>query len=303
MPGPEIMSATPLVSVIVVSCDAPRTLERCLHSLEAQLALGAEILVADCSAQDPRLHFRQQFPEVRFLRYERRSIPELRREALRVARGEILVLTEARLAPDPQWLPSLLEAHRRHPEAGAIGGPIGYLADSAFDAAVFFCEYGWHLPPIADGPAAELSGANVSYKRWALDLCKDLLDAAAWEPFIHRRLEQHGHRLLRAGRALVVYHNSLTGSQVLRQRFHYGRWFAAERAASATAVLRLLHAGFCPLLPLLLTTRLFRLALARGHSAAFLGALPWVLLFETLWSAGEFCGYLLGKGSSDRQVF
>jgi GT2 family glycosyltransferase len=303
MPGPKIVSALSPVSVIVVSCDAPRTLERCLQSLEGQLVAGAEVIVADCSAVDPRLHFRQQFPDVRFLRYERRSIPELRREALRLARGEILAMTEARLVPDRSWLAALLDAHRRNPDTPAIGGPIGYTAGSAFDTAVFFCEYGWHVPPIADGAAAELSGANLSYKRSVLDLCKDLVDSAAWEPFLHRRLEQHGYRLLRAGQALVVYHNSLTFGQFLRQRFHYARWFAAERAASATWLLRLLYAGFCPLLPFLLTARLGRLAFGRGHATAFLRALPWILLFETLWSCGEFCGYLFGKGNSDRQVF
>jgi glycosyltransferase involved in cell wall biosynthesis len=303
MPGAEAVSDRPAVSVIVVSYQAAATLERCLESLDAQLDASAEVIVADGSPEDPRLHFRQQFPHVRFLRCRGLTIPELRREALRLARGEIVALTEARLVPAKNWLALLREAHRTHPEAPAIGGAIAHAGASAYDTAVFFCEYGWHLPPIPDGPAPELSGANLSYKRWALDVCQDLVDAAAWEPFLHRRLEQHGHELLRAGQAQVAYHNSLTLGQFLRQRFHYGRWFAAERARSMPWARRLAHTAFTPLLPLLLTFRLARLAAARGHLGEFLRALPWIVVFEAVWSLGEGCGYLFGKGGSGRQVF
>ncbi|MBI3665123.1 MAG: glycosyltransferase family 2 protein [Acidobacteria bacterium] len=299
MPGPGL-------SIIVVSYNSPATLELCLESLASQLHLGKdEVIVADCSDRDPRLGFRQQFPYFRFLRFdERLSIPKLRREGLKVARAEIVAFTEGRLVPASGWAKALLEAHAIHKDGPAVGGPIDFAASSPFDAAVFFCEYGWHMPPTGDGEAEELSGANLSYKRWALELCRDLIDAAAWEPFWHQRLKQHGHRLVRAGRALVCYHNSLSPSQFLRQRFHYGRWFAAARAEGSGFLRRLLYAAICPLLPVLLTVRQARLVLKRRrHQRAFFAALPWIVPFYMVWSLGEFCGYLTGKGSSDRRAF
>lgn len=304
MRGEEALNRPPRLSVIVASYNAPATLERCLASLADQLEAADEVIVADCSTEDPRAHFSRDFSNVRFLRFDQRlTIPELRREAVKCAQGEILALTEARVVPSNVWAAALCEAHTTHPKASAVGGPIDHTASSTFDAAVFFCEYGLHMPPTGDGETAQLSGANLSYKRWAVDLCRDLIEAAAWEPFLHKRLAEHGHRLLRAGRAVVCYRNSLTAAQFLRQRFHYGRWFAAARVDGDGPLRRFFYAAFSPLLPLRLTFRLGRLAVERGRGRSFLRALPWIVLFQTVWSAGEFCGYLLGKGTSDRQIF
>ena len=295
----------PRLSVVVASYNAPTTLERCLESLAAQLSPGDEIIVADCSSRDPRSGATRAFPSVRFVRFEQPlTIPALRREGLRVAGGEIIALTEGRVVPSNGWAAALIEAHSTHPQAPAVGGPIDSSPATAFDAAVFLCEYGRHMPPTGDGEAGELSGANLSYKRWAIELCQDLVEAGAWEPFLNRRLKQKGHRLLRAGRAVVWYHNSLAAGQFLRQRFHYGRWFAAARVDGAGVVKKLAWAAFCPLLPLLLTWRLARVVgQRRRHRRAFARALPWILGFQAVWSAGELCGYVLGKGSSDRRVF
>ena len=227
----------------------------------------------------------------------------MRREALRLAGGEIIAMTEARLVPSPGWAAALLEAHAIHPQTPAVGGPIDSAPASVFDDAVYLCEYGLHMPPAADGEAEELSGANLSYKRWALDLCRDLVEAGAWEPFLHQRLRQSGYRLRRAGWASVRYYNSLSAARFIRQRFHYGRWFAAARVAATGIWKKLLFAAFCPLLPALLTFRLGRVAAVRRQGGGFWRALPLILVFQAVWATGEFCGYLLGKGSSDRQVF
>jgi GT2 family glycosyltransferase len=288
------------LSVVVASYNSAATLERCLESLEDQLGPEDEIIVADCSERDPRLEFRRQFSRVRFLRFEQRlTIPELRREAIKLMTGQILLLTEGRMVPSKQWAATLGEAHTTHPKAPAVGGPIDHNPTSRFDDAVFFCEYGLHVAP-EHGVTREISGANASYKGWAVEQCRDLVESGAWEPFWHRRLEQEGQALLKAGGAVVWYQNSLTPGQFLRQRFHYGRWFAAERIRGPR---RFLYAALCPALPLWLTLRLGRLAFARGHARRYLRALPWIVPFQTAWAAGECCGYLCGCGTSHRQVF
>ena len=299
------MSERPRLSVIVASYNSAATLERCLESLESQLDTSAQVIVADCSSEDPRNSFRVQFPTVRFLHFEEKlTIPELRREALKVTQGEIVAMTEGRMVPDADWAAALIEAHNGDPKAAAVGGAIDNKAGSSFDAAVYFCEYGRHMPPTGDGETLDLSGGNLSYKRWALEQCKDLVEAGAWEPFLNQRLAEQGHRLLRCERAVVEYRNSLTAGGFLRQRFHYGRWFAAARVEPYVPLVRPVFAAFCPFVPLLLTARLARVVFGRRRRrGAFLLALPWILLFQTVWAAGEFCGYLAGKGASDRQVF
>ena len=308
------MSAGKL-SVIVASYNSAATLGKCLEALAPQLEAGDEVIVADCSTKDPRLSFHRSFEAVKFLRFEDRlTIPELRREALKIASGEIVLLTEGRMVPSNGWAAAIRAEHDLYPQAPAVGGPIDSEPASAFDAAVFLCEYGRHMPPIGDGeckgPAdAGLSGANLSYKRWALALCRDLVDAGAWEPFLNQRLAQQGHPLRRAGKAVVYYYNSLTVSQFFRQRFHYGRWFAVARVEQENAhqqgpLRRFVYALFCPLLPFLLSWRLGRVAFERRHLRLwFVRALGWILLFQAAWSFGELCGYLAGKGTSNREVF
>jgi hypothetical protein len=295
----------PTLSVVIASYNSPQTLERCLESLRRQLNGNSEVVVADCSTENICARLGPTFPEVRFLRFERRlTIPELRREALKITRGEVVAMTEGRMVPSRDWAAALLESHSHEAKAPAVGGPIDYEGASAFDSAVFFCEYGLHLPPTGDVPASLLSGGNLSYKRWALELCADLIEAGAWEPVVNERLKQHGHELYRAGHAVVNYHNSLGAGQFLRQRFHYGRWYAHVRSEAVGRTRRLVYAGFCPLLPLLLTLRLARVVFERGRRrGAFLRALPWIFFCQAMWATGELCGYLFGKGSSDRQVF
>jgi glycosyltransferase involved in cell wall biosynthesis len=301
----EVTSERPTLSVVVASYNSLGTLEDCLESLRGQLNGNAEIVVADCSTEDVGARLGARFPEVQFLHFDRRlTIPELRREALRMTRGEVVAMTEGRMVPSPGWTGALLKSHLRQAQSPAVGGPIDCEGASAFDTAVFFCEYGLHMPPTGNAPAGLLSGGNLSYKRWALELCADLIEAGAWEPVVNERLRKKGHELYRAGDAVVRYRNSLSASEFLRQRFHYGRWYAHVRREGAGWALRMVYAAFCPLLPPLLTFRLARVVFGRGrHRTAFVGALPWILFCQSVWSAGEFCGYLFGKGSSDKQVF
>lgn len=303
--GSEMTGSKPRLSVVIASCNSAATLETCLESLDAQLNGNSEVIVADCSDEDVRSRVGRRFPAVRFLYFDRPlTIPELRREALRCTHGEVVAMTEGRMVPAPDWTKALMDSHLRQAEAPVVGGAIDFEGTSAFDTAVFFCEYGLHMPPVDDLPTGLLSGGNLSYKRWALDLCSDLIEAGAWEPVVNERLRRHGHQLYRAGRAIVQYRNSLNGKDFLRQRFHYGRWYAAVRGESDGRLRRIIYAGFCPLLPFLLTVRLGQVAFGRGrHRGAFLRALPWILFYQSAWAVGEFCGYLFGKGSSDRQVF
>ena len=305
MRSEEALNDAARLSVIVASYNSPATLEKCLESLTGQLDSGAEVIVADASTEDPRPRLGSRFAGVQFLRFPGQlTIPELRREALKIAKGEIILLTEGRIVPSYGWAAALVEAHHTHPQAPAVGGPIDPTPTSPLDFAIYLCEYGRHMPPTGDGECEELSGANLSYKRWVLDSCRDLIDAAAWEPFLHRRLERQGYRLWRAGQALACYHNSLSIGQVLRQRFHYGRWFAASRVEKAGLPRRLFYFALSPLLPSVLIWRLGRIVFERRRfRMLFVRALPWTAMFVSAWALGEFCGYLAGKGTSDRKVF
>ena len=287
-----------LLSVIVTSYNSPETLLECLSSLVKQPAAG-EIVVADCSPELPA-ELQSRFPNIRLLHFpERTRVPRMRWTALRETRGEIVAAVEARCVPSENWCQILVDAHQKHPEAPAIGGPVSLRPDSAISEGLYFAEYGLYAPPLTEGPAHEISGANLSYKRRFLNDSRDLLDAGHWETHLHLRWVAAGH-MLWMSQAAVRFQNSMQPGTILRQRFHYGRGYGAARFTASGP--RLLHAAMTPLLPCVLTLRLARSAFAKGMGRRFLRAVGWTFLFESAWSLGEAIGYLFGASSSD-EVF
>ncbi len=291
---------TASLSVIVTSCGAPGTLRECLASLCAQ-PLAREIVVADCSPENPAGSLAAVFPSVRFLHFEgRRTVPQLRWSALSHTRGEIVAAVEGRCVPASDWCAELVSAHEAFPAVPVIGGPVEIASPaSAFDLGLYFSEYGLFCPPVAAGETAKLSGANLSYKRAALEGSRDLLDSGAWETLLHERWRRQG-RSLRLCAATVVFRNSMSRNEATRQRFRYGRGYAADRVAGASAPARFLYAAASPVLPPLLTWRAARRAWATHRRAPFLRSLPWLLFLNTAWASGETAGYIAGKSSEDR---
>ena len=285
------------LSVIVTSYESPETLRRCLESLSAQPE-AEEILVADCSAVDPARELEPLFPRAHFLHFGKpRSVAALRWAAYFQTRGETVAAIEARCVPSETWCGELLRAHREFPETPAIGGPVAIARPAtAFDLGLYFCEYASFAPPLPEGEAGKISGANLSYKRAALEDARDLLEAGASETLLHDRWLRQGRRL-RLAAAAVTFVNSLSPAEAIRQQFHYGRGYAADRARGEGAPRRLLRAVAAAALPVVLLARQSRAAIRAGRGGDLLRALLWTALLDLAWSAGELTGYLRGAGA------
>jgi hypothetical protein len=285
------------LSVIVTSYRSPDLLRRCLASLTDQIAIG-EIVVADCSPDNPEAWVREAFPRVRVLHApERRTVPELRWGAVPHTTGAIVAAIEARCVAAPDWGAALNAAHERHPRAPAVGGPVRLKPHpSIFDWGLYFAEFGHFAPPLEEGGAPQLSGANLSYKRDALESCADLLRAGAWEAALHERWRREGRELY-VSRATVEFQNGMRRRDAIRMRFHYGRSYAAGRFAPDALERRVIYGLGAVALPALLTWRAARSARRAGLIAAFWRSSPWVLLLNGSWAAGECAGYLAGRSS------
>jgi GT2 family glycosyltransferase len=286
--------------VIVTSYRSRQILDACLAALSGQPA--AEIVVADCSPGDPTAELQSRYPGVRVMHVPHKlTVPALRWKAVPLTRGAIVAAIEGRSVPSPDWCADLIAAHARWPDAPAIGGPVALKpAASAFDWALYFSEFAAFAPPLPDGPSAQLSGANLSYKRDALLASRDLMDAGHWEAALHERWLARGETLVLCP-AAVVFHNGMRGADALRMRYHYGRSYAADRfgARRGTA---LIYAALTPLLPALLTLRGAGYAARKGLTARFVAALPWLVALNTAWAMGEMAGYLFGR-ATDAQIF
>ena len=282
-----------------------------MRSLAGQSA--EEILVLDSSDEDPAPFLSGQFPHVKFFHFRQSlSIPRLRWKGFRESTGEVVANLESWMVPGPDWVEALRKAHAEHASAPAIGGPVGFdpgESGAVFQWGDFFYEYGRHMTPADDGApdngvTDELTGANCSYKRAALEECEDLLLHGAWDSALHERFKKQGSLLWRAGKASADYRGEPRLSQVILQRFHYGRWFAAERNRRLGFPQRLARCLSSPLVPWILLRRLWQsLGGKPGARRRLARSAGWVVFSYSLWSLGEACGYLLGGGSSEHRIF
>ncbi|HTK28149.1 MAG TPA: glycosyltransferase [Vicinamibacterales bacterium] len=292
----------PRLSIVVASVTAPPSLADCVRSFTAQAPPGLVEVVVATSADDRAVAALEvSCPGVRVVRAAgRASIPGLRAAGFAEARGDILAMTEDHCVAADDWVRTVIRAHDNGHVV--VGGAIENGAtDRTIDWAVFFCEYGRHMPPIAAGPVppTDLAGPNVSYRRAVVSHFEDLLAAGTWDPLWHWRLAERGVPLV-ADPALVVYHcKHFTFGGFMQERYHYSRSFAGRRVAGAPLSKRLLFMLGTPLLPPLVLTRIVRRAWAKGrHRWTLLRALPAIGLFSLSWAAGEFVGYGFGEGQS-----
>jgi hypothetical protein len=266
----------------------------------------------DCSDRDPGVSLGARFPTVEFRHFpERLSIPQMRREGIHASMGEIVALTEGWMEPCPGWVESLRGAHQADPGVAAVGGPIGFPCDgvaaTGIEWADYFSEYGEHIPE-GDTPevsfAAGISGANCSYKRWALEECRDLIDEAAWEPLIHNRLLGRGHKIRRAAAARVCYRKAARLGDLLRQRFAYGRGHGVGLGRGKAWIVRVARGAAAPLVPWVLLWRLWRsLPPTPGLRGRFLAATGWLLALNTAWALGEAAGSWFGPAKGDPAIW
>lgn len=284
----------PTLSVVVASYNAESALEECLAALVGQPA-ALEIVVSDCSPVDPTPHLQPRFPTVRFVHFdEPKSLPELRWAVLDGLQGDIVGTVEARCIPEPDWCEQVIRAHEWQPQAATIGGPVGlYDKASRLELGMYFSEHVAFAPPIAVGPSTMVCDANLSYKRRSLESWKEHLDAGVWEATIHDRERRNGAVFGLCSAGVEYRHAGYGAATAIRQRFSYGRSYAAERASTVGS--RLFYAAVCPALPFLLTYRNWKAARDRGMGKLFMKALGWTAAFNTLWSAGEFAGYAFGR--------
>jgi hypothetical protein len=309
--GDPMTAASPEVS-IVVALISGRTadLERCLRALGAQeSAPPFEILVPYDEPCRDVLHLAAAFPDVRFIQLEgvdtrparagasREHHDLLRTLGLRRARAPLVILTEDHAHADRRWCASLVAVLRSRPRAACVGGAVEWGGRSLLSYAVYLCDFGRYQNPLPEGPATFVSDSNVCYRRQALEQVAGAWSDQYQETIVHGALARDGGELWLTPSAVVWQARSgLTWGEALRERYVWGRSYAASRVAGAGAVRRLVFAAFAPLLPFLLTARLVGGARRRGREVAravLSAPLLWVL--NAAWSVGELAGYASGR--------
>ena len=228
----------------------------------------------------------------------------LRRKAVAVATGEVIVISEDHCAVEPGWLGRVLASHARLPDADVVVGRVVNGTDATpIDRAAFYVSLAPLVAPIdTHGAWSQVPVAGASLKRRAVDrlvaACPDLpLELVP------------GATLEALGLCFVVDETlSVAHLQSGGWRFHAALHFHNARAVSGSPWHRRRARTWARLLaaPLLVGVRVAR-TLRQVHRkhvplAAVLALGPGVAWLYGVKSAGEWAGALLGAGGSARLV-
>lgn len=303
----------PVLSVVVVivsdttewRADAGK-LAGCLDALANQVnAPPMEVIVPHRRDVDGLEDLRVRWPRVRFLcvpdlpaRPRRGASREhhdvLRARGLAAVHGDVVGLLEDHAKPDENWCANVAAAHRE--SYAAIGGAIENGVDQPLNWAVYYCDFGRYENPLPPGESSFASDANVTYKRAALDAIRATWEHSFREVVVNAALRSRGEKLaLRPDIVVYQHRQGLRLGAAVRERFVWGRSYAATRRAMLRRSQRVIYGLLSPVLPAILLRRMAATAWQRrAHFGTFLRVLPLTVLLVTVWSIGEGVGYLTG---------
>jgi hypothetical protein len=303
------MSDSPIgtISIVIASAAGGAFLFRCLESLRLQAAASdVETIVIDRIGEGRCREIEARFPFARALHVSGQptpSVPRLRALGVREARGSIVAILEEHCAAPPGWVGAICQTFEDG-DVTAAGGPISHDDFLRLrDWVVYLCEYHNYLPHWPDGERASLNGANIAYRKEALDRHRDALPEGYWEVVLNPLLQEEGGSFW-AVQAMEVRHTGpFDYGYYLRQRYLLSRaWGGTHRDQVGTGR-RLAYLVGAPIFPMLLLARIgAKVASSDVPFGIFFRALPALVPAAAAYVWGEWLGYLLGPADALEKV-
>jgi hypothetical protein len=298
-----------VVAIVSDTTDSADTshLIPCVDALLAQVdAPAMEIIVPYHAAVRGIAEVVGRYPQVRFLnvtdlktysgrKNSREHHDELRARGLAVARGTLVALIEDCGIAAKDWVAQMVVAHQQ--PMGGAGGAMENGIDKPLNWAVYYCDFLRYQLPLAAGDAWTISDANCCYKRASLEGISNVWREVFHESSINDALRAKGDKVILAPAAVVSQHRlGLTLGAALKERYVWGRSYAASRGKLATTGKRLFWGAFSPALPVLMLTRMTLMAWKKRRTwSAFAKAFPLTAMLIGSASWGEFMGYITGR--------
>ena len=281
---------------MIAASNSLEALERTLSSLSGLAEAGdTEVIAATNFNDQTESRLKQRFPFAKCsILPHNAMVPELRTRGMSLSQGDIIAFLEDYGFADENWSAEITNAHDSgHPIAG--GAVENRSPDRLLNWAVYFFDYGKYMLPVRPGAVASLSGINTSYKRKVLEEVADVYRDGFDEAFVHEELRRRGYELFLVPSAIVHLSKNFEFGQTLQSFYRLARSFAARRVARRKWTARVVFAFGACLLPVLLPLRVvLRTLPKRRHLSKLFLSFPHLFVLMVIWSAGEFCGYILG---------
>ena len=167
--------------------------------------------------------------EITLVKTVNRSCASSRNVGLPHCRGDIIAMTDDDAEVFPDWVASMKQAHREHPEAGAVGGPVlGVNSDSLVGKVADLITFpDWPEPQYV----RTIPGVNISYKRQVVDgvgLMDDSLFCGEDVDY-NWRVQNLGYQVYFDPHIRVYHQHRPTLKGFLHQHYRYGRGYYLVR--------------------------------------------------------------------------
>jgi glycosyltransferase involved in cell wall biosynthesis len=295
----------PQVSVIVAAYNSADFLNPCLESLERQRFRDFETIVVNSSAEDRTAAVVARFPGVRFFQSPERLFPHAARNVgVSLAKGDLLVFTDADCCADSNWLAELVTTHTDgHP---VVGGCIDSSARSRISKGIYILKYSPYLRGNVAGRIEIAATGSMLVSRHAWNqagpfdgsiFCGDAL--LSW------KARQAGFMPWFSPTAIVTDQDEQYRAGFLLERLRRGKEFGRVRAGFEKW--RPLHlfvrAVLAPVAVLGALARRANECRLGGRLADFVATLPFQIAAQAAWCFGESLGYwsLFMRGTADDQ--
>ncbi len=153
-------------SVVIPSYNSNKSIRKCLDSVISQdFPHKFEIIVVDSSSDDTAAIIKNEYPDVRLIRLEKRTDQgKARNIGVSQARGEAIFFIDSDCVAQPGWMKSLLPALDKG--YAAAGGPVmNGNPETSCSWAGYFFEFNDLLPSRKEGPVGHVGSCNSCYKK------------------------------------------------------------------------------------------------------------------------------------------
>ena len=214
------------LSVIVPAYNAAGTLPACLHALLHQTIARDEyeIIVVDDGSTDGTGETVPQ-SEVVLIRQTHRGPAAARNGGIRVARGELLLFTDADCVPTPNWIEAMAGPFKDSQVAGCKG--VYRTHQRNLLARFVQVEYEEKYRAMEGTSSIDFVDTySAAYRKEVLvdEGCFSEEILAAEDAELSFRLTERGYRLIFNPQGVVYHHHARPIWRYLRRKFSYGEW-------------------------------------------------------------------------------
>jgi len=218
----------PTISIIVPARQAAATLGGALESITPFVRPGeVEVIVVNDAAEKAIADLAADYP-VRVIDGDGRGIASARNIGVRVAKGSLILFTDADCRVSSTWLRAHINAHEIMGDMLMVGGSISSLAGASFWARCdHYCSWYNAHPGRPATWVPNHPGANISVTRSTLErvgpFCENLPEAGVHEDMEWQgRLLKHGGRIWFEPQAMIWHADRGDLKGFLRHNYRWG---------------------------------------------------------------------------------